>query len=208
MFTRQDLRNHGKAWSGCPACSLRRVCCVLNRLIYHTQTTHKCNSKCSVNPLKASAEGILRWSIRIFRSECSPTWLHYFYVNLLQIKVSWKYGHKKHRSVTKFPVNHGKKNQLDAQLILSLFRQTLHVSGISGPIIRRYNRMCTTIGTYYFFLDDCCPGCPTRASWYLLFFLDDCLLSWLNNQDNRQSSKKNNKYQLLYTYGCTSWWWA
>jgi len=24
----------------------------------------------------------------------------------------------------------------------------------------------------------------------------------------RQSSKKNNKYQLLYTYGCTSWWWA
>jgi len=28
-----------------------------------------------------------------------------------------------------------------------------------------------------------------------------CMLSWL---DNRQSSKKNNKYQLLYTYGCTS----
>ena len=26
--------------------------------------------------------------------------------------------------------------------------------------------------------------------------------------DNRQSSKNNNKYQLLYTYGCTSWWWA
>ena len=25
-----------------------------------------------------------------------------------------------------------------------------------------------------------------------------------SNQDNRQSSKKNNKYQLLYTYGCTS----
>ena len=24
-----------------------------------------------------------------------------------------------------------------------------------------------------------------------------------SNQDNRQSSKKNNKYQLLYTYGCT-----
>ena len=30
---------------------------------------------------------------------------------------------------------------------------------------------------------------------------------WIG-QDNRQSSKKNNKYQLLYTYGCTSWWWA
>jgi hypothetical protein len=26
-------------------------------------------------------------------------------------------------------------------------------------------------------------------------------LSWM---DNRQSSKKNNKYQMLYTYGCTS----
>jgi len=29
-----------------------------------------------------------------------------------------------------------------------------------------------------------------------------------SNQYNRQSSKKNNKYQLLYTYSCTSWWWA
>jgi hypothetical protein len=28
-----------------------------------------------------------------------------------------------------------------------------------------------------------------------------------SNQDNRQSSKKN-KYQLLYTYGCTSLWLA
>jgi len=25
-----------------------------------------------------------------------------------------------------------------------------------------------------------------------------------SNQDNRQSSKKNNKYQMLYTYSCTS----
>jgi hypothetical protein len=25
-----------------------------------------------------------------------------------------------------------------------------------------------------------------------------------SNKDNRQSSKKNNKYQLLYTYSCTS----
>jgi len=23
-----------------------------------------------------------------------------------------------------------------------------------------------------------------------------------------KSYKKNNKYQLLYTYGCTTWWWA
>jgi len=28
------------------------------------------------------------------------------------------------------------------------------------------------------------------------------------NTDNRQSSNKNYKYQLLYTYSCTSWWWA
>jgi len=42
-----------------------------------------------------------------------------------------------------------KKNQLDAQLILSIFHQPLHVSGISRSIIRRYNHMYTTIGTYY-----------------------------------------------------------
>jgi len=38
-----------------------------------------------------------------------------------------------------------------------------------------------------------------------------CCPGWIgfqSNQDNRQSSKKNNKYQLLYTYGCTTWWWA
>jgi len=41
-----------------------------------------------------------------------------------------------------------KKNQLDAQLLPSIFRQPLHVSGVSRPIIRRYDRMYTTIGTY------------------------------------------------------------
>jgi len=46
-----------------------------------------------------------------------------------------------------------KKNQLAAQLILSIFRQPLHVSGVSRPIIRRYNCMYTTTGTYYYFLD-------------------------------------------------------
>jgi len=30
------------------------------------------------------------------------------------------------------------------------------------------------------------------------------LVQFQTNQDNRQSSKKNNEYQLLYTYGCTS----
>jgi len=42
------------------------------------------------------------------------------------------------------------KNQLHTQLILSIFCQPLNVSGISKPIIRRYNHMYTT-----FFLDDC-----------------------------------------------------
>ena len=42
-----------------------------------------------------------------------------------------------------------KKNHLDAQLILSIFHQPRHVSGISRPIIKRYNHMYTTTGTYY-----------------------------------------------------------
>ena len=44
-----------------------------------------------------------------------------------------------------------KKNQLDAQLILSRVRQPLHVSGKSRHIIRRYNHMYTSIGTFYSF---------------------------------------------------------
>jgi len=47
--------------------------------------------------------------------------------------------------------NYCKENQLDAQLTLSIFRQPLHVSGVSRPIIRRYNRMYTTISVYYSF---------------------------------------------------------
>ena len=58
----------------------------------------------------------------------------------------------------------------------SPFMLTVVVSGVSRPIIRRHNRMYTTIGTYYsFFMTVCCPGL-----------------------DNRQSSKNNNKYQFLY----------
>jgi len=36
--------------------------------------------------------------------------------------------------------NRVKKTHLDAQLILSIFRQPLHVSGVSRPMIRRYNQ--------------------------------------------------------------------
>jgi len=74
--------------------------------------------------------------------------------------------------------------------ILSIFRQPLHVSGVSRPIIRRYNSVYRTIGTYYLF----------RWPSVVLVGLEQ------SNQDNRQSSKKNNKYQF-YTNDCTSWWW-
>ena len=47
--------------------------------------------------------------------------------------------------------NRVKKNQLDAQLILSIFRQPRQVSGVNAPVVRRYNRMYTTVGTYYSF---------------------------------------------------------
>jgi hypothetical protein len=49
-----------------------------------------------------------------------------------------------------FSYNRVMKNQLDAQLILYIFRQPLHVSDVSRPIIRRYNRTCIAIGTYSF----------------------------------------------------------
>jgi hypothetical protein len=56
--------------------------------------------------------------------------------------------------------NLAKNNQLDAQLILSIFRQPLHVSGVPRPIIRRYNHMYTKIGTYCsFWMTVCCPVC-------------------------------------------------
>jgi len=47
-----------------------------------------------------------------------------------------------------------KKNQLDAQLILSIFRQPLHVSGASRPIIRRLtkytkNNFCIRLVFHY-----------------------------------------------------------
>jgi len=45
---------------------------------------------------------------------------------------------------------------------------------------------------------------------FLVYFVNLYMvgLELQSNQDNRQSSKKDNKYQLLYTYGYNSWWWA
>ena len=47
--------------------------------------------------------------------------------------------------------NRVKKNKLDAELILSIFRQPSHVAIVCRPIIRRYKHNCTTICTYYYF---------------------------------------------------------
>ena len=89
-----------------------------------------------------------------------------------------------HRCVFQTLRGRVKKNQPDAQLILGIFCQPLHVSGVSTPIIRRYNRMYTTFCTYYsFYMAVCCPG------WIVAMFQ--------SNKDNRQSSKKDNKYQIL-----------
>jgi len=44
--------------------------------------------------------------------------------------------------------NRVKEDQLEAQLILSIFLQLLHVSGLSMSIIRRYDLMYTMFGTY------------------------------------------------------------
>ena len=78
-----------------------------------------------------------------------------------------------------------KKNQLDAQHILSIFRQPLHVSGVSRPIIRRYDRMYRTIGNYY-------------------FFLDDSLLSWLDwNCSNPTRTTDSHLKRIISTKYCT-----
>jgi len=48
--------------------------------------------------------------------------------------------------------------KIDAQLVISIFRQPLHVSGVFRPIIRRYNRMYRTNGNYYSLqMTACCP---------------------------------------------------
>jgi hypothetical protein len=47
--------------------------------------------------------------------------------------------------------NRVQKNQPYSQLILSIFRHPLHVSGVSRPIISIYNCLYTTVGTIYSF---------------------------------------------------------
>ena len=77
-----------------------------------------------------------------------------------------------------------KETKIDARFILSIFRQTLHVSGLS---MAHYQE----VQPYVY------------NNWYLLFFLDDCLLSWLEpNQDIRQKKYTENKLciKLVFLY--------
>ena len=73
--------------------------------------------------------------------------------------------------------NSEKKNQLDAQLIFTIFRQHLHVSGVSRPIIRRYNL------------------CTQQLVLITLFRWLSVVLDGIH--EHSQSSKKNNRYQMF-----------
>jgi len=78
---------------------------------------------------------------------------------------------------------------------------------------------CTTYTIVYFvslyvfraYLGSSSRGTTVWIRLLVLFrWLSIFLVGWElfeSNQDNWQSSKKNNMYQLLYTYGCPSWWW-
>ena len=80
---------------------------------------------------------------------------------------------------------HLKKIQLDAQFIFNIFRQTpLHVSDVSIAHNQEVHRMDKTVGTY----------CSVWCTGWVGTGLEP-------SQDTRQSSKKNNKYGLLYTCG-------
>jgi len=50
----------------------------------------------------------------------------------------------------------------------------------------------------------CFVDCASQFNHVKKNQLDAQLFLSICPQDNRQSSKKNDKYQLLYTYGCTS----
>jgi len=80
--------------------------------------------------------------------------------------------------------NRVKKCQLDAQLILNIFLQHLHISGVSRP-----SSGGTTV-------------CIQQLVLIILFRWMSVVLV-----GQQKSFIKNNKYHFLYTYSCTSWWW-
>ena len=75
------------------------------------------------------------------------------------------------------------KNQLDAQLILSIFRQPLHVSGVSKPIIRTCNRLYTKIGTYYSFLLHCLLSWATDSHVKTIICTKCCIIMFVPPDD-------------------------
>jgi len=95
------------------------------------------------------------------------------------------------------------KNQLDAQIILSMFRQPPHVSRVSmAHHLEVQPYVCN--------------------SWYLFFFLDNCLLFWLGCSTrpeqqtvNHVRSKRDFRHtgtvryvypkSLLWMTSCSAW---
>jgi hypothetical protein len=106
---------------------------------------------------------------------------------------------------------HGQQN---IKLFLVYF-VSLYIFGLSGPIIRRYNRMYKTIVTYYSFqMTVCCPGwigIPTWCTAYVvhrvglsLHSFKICLRSWkdklLENMEVFHLQQKYKKENITFIF--------
>ena len=95
------------------------------------------------------------------------------------------------------------KNLLDAQLILGIFRQLLHFSGISRPIIRRCNCMYTTVGTYCSLLSwldwNSNPTRTTQSNLNLTFTILKCLKYSIKGKDHNNQTQQC-FYSILKIY--------
>jgi hypothetical protein len=128
---------------------------------------------------------ITREFLFIQQNNCQSSTVLWFILCLKAISYSERFVHFKHSWQR---VN---RNQLDAQfIILSIFRQPLHVLGVSRPIIKRYNRVYTTIGTYYSSYMTVC--CPVWIGIYPLWMTVCCSI-WIRN------------YSLWMTVCCPVW---
>jgi len=79
--------------------------------------------------------------------------------------------------------------QIPIQLVLSIFRQPVHVSGVSRPIIRRYNRMYTIL-TYRVLCEVRAEVCTWCALTYGLKGWSIASL-WHTEQFNRRKKKRH-----------------
>jgi len=86
------------------------------------------------------------WTLTMGLIGCIETSVRIYHYRLLPAILGSRPGQRYAQRVGKFTLV--KKIQPDAQLVFITFRQPLHVSGVSKPIIRRYNRVYTAIGTY------------------------------------------------------------